>query len=105
MKLKKPKKEDLIFESVIIDTDLIFESKMNKELPQERFLIIESSIGFNSAEFNLRIIDELNFLGMDQDQIAESCYIPKSRMKSLISGRVKYLADEISTIKKRLGMD
>lgn len=80
-----------------------FESKLNRQT-EEKFIIYESIIGFNHQEFRLRIIDELNFLGMQKEELAQSCYIGSERLKSLLLNKMDFLPSEISEISKRLGM-
>lgn len=82
---------------------IYFQSKINKDLI-ERFEIEESIIGFNHDDFRSRIKEELAYLGMDYSELALKCYINSSRMMSLLTKNVKFLPNEISPIKKLLGM-
>jgi predicted transcriptional regulator len=78
-----------------------FDSRINKE--KEVHVIIESSIGFNSHDFRNRIQDELNFLGMEWVELAESCYLKPSRIYNLMKGIDEFEYYEINVISKRLG--
>jgi len=78
-----------------------FDSKINKE--REVFDTLESSIGFDNLQFANRIKDRLTELGLEYYELAQSIYISKERMKSLLSGKIKFEYSEINTISKRLG--
>jgi hypothetical protein len=82
------------------------DSKMNwnrRPFKTETFLIIESTIGFDNADFSLRIKEELAFIGLEQKEFAKSMNIEPDRMNRLLNNRVVYTADEIFRICKRLG--
>jgi ribosome-binding protein aMBF1 (putative translation factor) len=55
-------------------------------------------------DFRSRIKDELAYLGMDYSELALKCYISSSRMMYLLTKKVNFLPNEISSIKKVLGM-
>jgi hypothetical protein len=82
------------------------DSKMNwnrRPFKTETFLIIESTIGFDNADFTQRIKEELDFVGLDHQEFAESLYMSKDRLKTLFHKKGVYTADEIFRICKRLG--
>jgi len=80
---------------------IYFDSSINKE--KEQFMILESAIGFNHSDFKNRILDELAFLGMEKQELAESCYLPHGRMILLLQGKANFEHYEINVISKRLG--
>jgi predicted transcriptional regulator len=80
---------------------IYFDSSINKQ--KEVYIIIESSIGFNNEDFRNRIQDELNFLGMEWIELAESCYLNKSKLFNLMKGTENFESYEINVISKRLG--
>lgn len=80
-----------------------FQSKINRDLV-ERFEIEESIIGFNHAEFKERIKDELDYIGLNYEELASKCYINPQRMQYLMLKNVEFLPNEIASIKKVLGM-
>lgn len=80
-----------------------FQSKVNREFV-ERFIIEESIIGFNHAEFKERIKGELAYIGLNYEELASKCYINPQRMQYLMLKNVEFLPNEIASIKKILGM-
>ena len=80
-----------------------FQSKINKNLV-EQFIIEESIIGFDHADFKERIKDELLYLGMNYEELASKCYITPQRMQYLMLKNTEFLPNEIASIKKVLGM-
>ena len=82
------------------------ESKMNwnrRPFKTEKFLTIESTIGFDNADFTERIKEELKFLGLEHSEFAKSIYMNSDRIKTLFYRNGKYTADEIHRISERLG--
>lgn len=80
-----------------------FQSKINRDFVQQ-FEIHESIIGFNHSEFKERIKHELSYLGLEYFELGSKCYISNARMHYLMSKNVEFLPNEISSIKKVLGM-
>lgn len=80
-----------------------FDSNINGVTKKEDEIIIESSIGFDSKDFRSRIQDELNFLGMEWAELAESCYLKRERIYDLMKGNAEFEYYEINVISKRLG--
>ena len=80
-----------------------FQSKVNREFV-ERFIIEESIIGFNHAEFKERIKGELAYIGLNYEELASKCYINPQRMQYLMLKNVEFLPNEIASIKKVLGI-
>jgi len=80
-----------------------FDSNLNKDKKPIDEIIIESSIGFDNEDFRNRIQDELNFLGMEWSELAESCYLKRERIYELMKGNSEFEYYEINVISKRLG--
>ena len=80
-----------------------FQSKINKNFV-EQFIIEESIIGFDHANFKERIKDELDYIGLSYEELASKCYINPQRMQYLMLKNVEFLPNEIASIKKVLGM-
>ncbi len=80
-----------------------FQSKINKNFV-EQFIIEESIIGFDHANFKERIRDELAYIGLNYDELASKCYINPQRMQYVMLKNVEFLPNEIASIKKILGM-
>lgn len=79
------------------------QSKINRDFV-ERFEIQESIIGFNHSEFRDRIKHELSYLGLEPYELASKCYISSNRIYYLMIKGKEFLPNEISAIKKVLGM-
>lgn len=58
---------------------------------------------FNHADFTQRIREALDFIGMEQEELAQSIYVKPDRIKNLLKNKVKYKSEEIVSISKRLG--
>ena len=80
-----------------------FDSNLNNDKKPIDEIIVESSIGFDNIDFRNRIQDELNFLGMEWSELAESCYLKRERIYSLLKGTEEFEYYEINVISKRLG--
>jgi len=80
-----------------------FDSNLNGIKKKGEEIIIESSIGFDNIDFRNRIQDELNFLGMEWSELAESCYLKRERIYELMKGNAEFEYYEINVISKRLG--
>lgn len=83
-----------------------YESKMNfskKRLEESKYITIQSVIGFNHKDFTIRIREELEFLGLDQTELAKSLYMTQDRISNLLTNKAPYTSDEIFRISKRLG--
>ena len=83
-----------------------YESKMNfskKRLEEPKYITIQSIIGFNHQDFTQRIREELEFIGLEQTELAKSLYMTQDRISRLLHNRTQYTSDEIFRISKRLG--
>jgi len=80
-----------------------FDSNINGLKKPQDEIIIESSIGFDNEDFRNRIQDEINFLGMEWSELAESCYLKRERIYELMKGNAEFEYYEINVISKRLG--
>ena len=58
---------------------------------------------FDHIDFTKRIRDALEFIGMEQEELAKSIYVKPDRIKNLLKNKVKYKTEEIISISKRLG--
>lgn len=58
---------------------------------------------FNHIDFTQRIRDALEFIGMEQEELAKSIYVKPDRIKNLLKNKVKYKTEEVISISKRLG--
>jgi ribosome-binding protein aMBF1 (putative translation factor) len=58
---------------------------------------------FNHTDFTQRIRDALEFIGMEQEELAKSIYVKPDRIKNLLKNKVKYKTEEVISISKRLG--
>jgi hypothetical protein len=79
------------------------QSKINRDFV-EQFEIHESIIGFNHSDFRDRIRHEMSYIGLDAFELASKCYVSENRMQYLLAKNVEFLPNEISSIKKILGM-
>ena len=83
-----------------------YESKMNfskKRIEESKYITIQSVIGFNHKDFTARILEELEFLGLEQTEFAKSLYMTQNRISNLLNNKAPYTSDEIFRISKRLG--
>ncbi len=83
-----------------------YESKMNfskKRIEESKYITIQSVIGFNHKDFTTRILEELEFLGLERAEFGKSMYISYDRLQRLFSNKAQYTSDEIFRISKRLG--
>lgn len=83
-----------------------YQSKMNfsKKMPEKpNYITIQSVIGFNHKDFSIRIREELEFVGLEQTELAKSLYMTQDRISRLLHNRTQYTSDEIFRISKRLG--
>ena len=83
-----------------------YESKINfskKRLEDAKYITIQSVIGFNHHDFSKRILEELEFIGLEQTELAKSLYMTQDRISKLLNNRTQYTSDEIFRISKRLG--
>jgi len=80
-----------------------FDSNINRDKKPIDEIIIESSIGFDNDDFRNRILDQLQFLGLEWAELAESCYLKRERIYSLLKGTEEFEYYEINVISKRLG--
>ena len=83
-----------------------YESKINfskKRLEDAKYITIQSVIGFNHHDFSKRILEELEFIGLEQTEFAKSLYMTQDRMSRLLHNKTQYTSDEIFRISKRLG--
>lgn len=83
-----------------------YESKINfskKRLEEPKYITIQSIIGFNHKDFTQRILEELEFIGLEQTELAKSLYMTQDRISRLLHNRTQYTSDEIFRISKRLG--
>lgn len=83
-----------------------YESKMNfskKRLEEAKYITIQSVIGFNHHDFSKRILEELEFIGLEQTELAKSLFMTQNRISNLLNNRTQYTSDEIFRISKRLG--
>ena len=83
-----------------------YESKMNfskKRIEESKYITIQSVIGFNHKDFTQRIREELEFIGLEQIELAKSLYMTQDRMSKLLHNKTQYTSDEIFRISKRLG--
>ena len=83
-----------------------YESKINfskKRLEETKYITIQSIIGFNHKDFTQRILEELEFIGLEQTELAKSLYMTQDRMSRLLHNKTQYTSDEIFRISKRLG--
>ena len=83
-----------------------YESKINfskKRLEEPKYITIQSVIGFNHHDFSKRILEELEFIGLEQTEFAKSLYMTQDRMSRLLHNKTQYTSDEIFRISKRLG--
>jgi acetate kinase len=80
-----------------------FDSNINELKKPQDEIIIESSIGFNHSDFKNRILDQLQFLGLEWFELAESCYLKRERIYELMKGNAEFEYYEINVISKRLG--
>lgn len=84
----------------------MYESKLNGSLDTNNYMIIESIIGFDFDDFSNRIYDEMNFIGLTAEEVAQSCYIDKDRFKRCLrfTGKEQFSAAEIIRIRKSLNL-
>ena len=84
----------------------MYESKMNSVFDQNNYMIIESSIGFDYADFSIRIYDEMNYIGLTAEEVAKSCYIDKDRFKRCLrfTANEHFSVAEIIRIRKALNL-
>ena len=83
-----------------------YESKINfskKRLEDAKYITIQSVIGFNHHDFSKRILEELEFIGLEQTEFAKSLYMTQDRISRLLHNKTQYTSDEIFRISKRLG--
>ena len=83
-----------------------YESKINfskKRLEEPKYITIQSVIGFNHHDFSKRILEELEFIGLEQTELAKSLFMTQNRISNLLNNRTQYTSDEIFRISKRLG--
>ena len=83
-----------------------YESKINfskKRLEESKYITIQSVIGFNHHDFSKRILEELEFIGLEQTELAKSLYMTQNRISNLLNNQTQYTSDEIFRISKRLG--
>lgn len=83
-----------------------YESKMNfskKRIEESKYITIQSVIGFNHKDFTTRILEELEFLGLERAEFGKSMYISYDRLQRLFANKAPYTSDEIFRISKRLG--
>ena len=83
-----------------------YESKINfskKRLEDAKYITIQSVIGFNHHNFSKRILEELEFIGLEQTELAKSLYMTQDRISRLLHNKTQYTSDEIFRISKRLG--
>ena len=83
-----------------------YESKMNfskKRIEESKYITIQSVIGFNHHDFSKRILEELEFIGLEQTEFAKSLYMTQDRISRLLHNKTQYTSDEIFRISKRLG--
>ena len=83
-----------------------YESKINfskKRLEDAKYITIQSIIGFNHKDFTQRILEELEFIGLEQTELAKSLFMTQNRISNLLNNRTQYTSDEIFRISKRLG--
>lgn len=83
-----------------------YESKINfskKRLEETKYITIQSIIGFNHKDFTQRILEELEFIGLEQTELAKSLFMTQDRMSRLLHNKTQYTSDEIFRISKRLG--
>ena len=83
-----------------------YESKINfskKRLEETKYITIQSIIGFNHKDFTQRILEELEFIGLEQTELAKSLFMTQNRISNLLNNRTQYTSDEIFRISKRLG--
>lgn len=83
-----------------------YESKMNfskNRIEEPKYITIQSVIGFNNTDFTKRILEELEFLGLERTEFGESMYISDDRLHRLLNNKTNYTSDEIFRISKRLG--
>jgi len=84
----------------------MYESKLNASFDQNNYVIIESSIGFDFADFSIRIYDEMNFIGLTAEEVAKACYIDKDRFKRCLrfTAKEQFSDTEIIRIRKVLNL-
>jgi hypothetical protein len=77
-----------------------------KENPfrKERFLIVESYIGFDFADFAIRIRDQMEFIGMEPKAVAKACYIDYERFKKCLNCKQQFTPKDIIVIREQLNL-
>ena len=83
-----------------------YESKIKfskKRLEETKYITIQSIIGFNHKDFTQRILEELEFIGLEHTEFAKSLYMTQDRISRLLHNKTQYTSDEIFRISKRLG--
>jgi ribosome-binding protein aMBF1 (putative translation factor) len=60
---------------------------------------------FNQKDFSQRVIEELEYLGMERKELAKSTYISEHRIVLGLQNKSKFKPEEISSIEKVLGMN
>lgn len=60
---------------------------------------------FNQQEFSSRVKEELEYLGMEKQELSQRTWIPEHRIKLGLRNRARFKPDEVKAIEKVLGMD
>lgn len=63
-------------------------------------VILHSRINFNKKEFLQAVKEELEYHGIERDDLAKALYIQKARLDGIINGVVALREDEIAGIRK-----
>lgn len=59
---------------------------------------------FNLKSFVKEVKEELKYMGYLQSDLAKACYIPYTRIKTILNGSESTTIEEINSIKKVLGL-
>jgi hypothetical protein len=59
---------------------------------------------FNHAEFAEQVIEELNYTEMTRITLAKAIYVYNSRLKGVLADGLKFKPEEVSRIRKILGI-
>jgi hypothetical protein len=85
---------------------MILEPKFNQEkLEVEKFMILDSEIGFDNKQFAKDIKEEIDYLGLSKVELGLAVKIGTDRLTSVLRGEMQFRAHEIENIKKFLHMD
>ena len=60
---------------------------------------------FDQKDFSQRVNEELNYLGMEKQHLANCIYISEVRLTWGLRGKLKFKIEEVKAIEKILGMN